>query len=92
MVELTRRSSYNLSLNLRWNFAIDKITGETTKRLEIKNLPTLRNDSSFLVQDNGNFAVCDTIIKMFELHASKPRMQSTEYQATIITKISHNYT
>ena len=46
-VKIGRRLNYNIDLiKLR----INKITVETTKRLLMKNLPTLRNDSSFSVQ------------------------------------------
>ena len=60
---MTRRSNYDLNLR-HGKLRTDKITAETTKRLLTKNLPTLRNNSSFVVQlnihnfeDKGNFAV-----------------------------------
>ena len=83
------------------NFRINKITAENTKRLQMKNLPTLRNDSSFVVQFSNSvskaWAVLQftiKIIEMFELHVSMPSMRSAEYQATIPPKvliIVHNY-
>ena len=92
------RSNYNVDLiKLR----INKITAETTKQLLMKNLPTLRNDSSFAVQ--FSYSVLKTraillftikIIEMFELHASTQGMRSAEYQVTIPLKfliIIHNY-
>ena len=67
----------------------------------LKNLPTLRNDSSFAVQFSNSVSETRAIllftvkiIKMFELHASMPPMRSAEYQATIPLKfviILHNY-
>ena len=76
----------------RWSqkLRINKITAETTKGLFMKNLPTLRNDSSLAVQ--FSISVSKTrailvftikIIEMLELHASI----RAEYPA----KISHNY-
>ena len=66
----------------------------------MKNLPTLRNDSSFAVQFSISVSKTRTIllftikiIEMFELHASMPPMRSAEYQATIPLKfiiIVHN--
>ena len=67
----------------------------------MKNLMTLRIDSSFAVQ--FNIPVSKTraillftikIIEMFELHAIIPGMRPDEYQATIPLKfliIMHNY-
>ena len=65
------------------------------------NLLTLRNDSSFAVQFSNSVSKTRAIllftiniIEMFELHASTPPMQSTEYQAKIPQKfpiIIHNY-
>ena len=67
----------------------------------MKNLPTLRNDSSFAVQfsisvskTRANLLFTIKIIEIFELHASIPGMRSAEYQATIPLKflvIMHNY-
>ena len=69
----------------------------------MKNLPTLRNDSSFAVQFSISvsktraillFKIKIKLIKMFELHERMPGMRSTEYQATIPLKffiIIHNY-
>ena len=67
----------------------------------MKNLPTLRNDSSFAVQFSNSVSKTRAIllftikiIEMFELHASMPPMQSAEYLATIPLKfliIIHNY-
>ena len=67
----------------------------------MKNLPTLRNDSSFAVQFSNSVSKTRAIllftikiIEMFELHASMPPMRSAEYQATIPLKfliITHNY-
>ena len=67
----------------------------------MRNLPTLRNDSSFAVQFSNSVSktraillLTIKIIDMFELHASIPPMQSAEYQATIPLKlliIIHNY-
>ena len=68
----------------------------------MKNLPTLRNDSSFAVQFSNSVSKTRAIllfmiktIEMFELHASMPPMRSAEYQATIPLKfliIIHSYT
>ena len=67
----------------------------------MKNLPPLRNNSSFAVQ--FSILVSKTraillftikIIEMFELHTSKQGMLSAESQATIPRKfliITHNY-
>ena len=69
----------------------------------MKNLPTLRNDSSFTVQ--FSFSVSKTravllfkikikLIEMVELHERMPGMRSAEYQVTIPLKffiIIHNY-
>ena len=67
----------------------------------MKNLPILRNDSLFAVQFSNSVSKTRAIllftiniIEMFELHASMPPMQSTEYQAKIPQKfpiIIHNY-
>ena len=67
----------------------------------MKNLPTLRNDSSFAVQFSNSVSKTRAIslftikiIEMFELHASMPPTRSAEYQATIPLKfliIIHNY-
>ena len=62
----------------------------------MKNLPTLRNDSSFVVQFSISvsktgavllFKVKIKLIEMFELHERMPEMRSAEYQATIPLKI-----
>ena len=67
----------------------------------MKNLPALRNDSSFKVQFSISvsrtrvillFKIKIKLIEMFELHERMPGMQSTEYQATNPSKIFHNYT
>ena len=69
----------------------------------MKNLPTLRNDSSFAVQFSISvsktraiflFKVKIKLIEMFELHERMSEMRSAEYQATIPLKIFiiiHNY-
>ena len=67
----------------------------------MKNLPTLRNDSSFTVQFSISVSkkravllFMIKIIEMFELHASMPPMRPAEYQAKIplkFLKIIHNY-
>ena len=69
----------------------------------MKNLPTLRNDSSFSVQFSISvsktraillFKIKIKLIEMFELNERIPGMQSAEYQATIPLKffiIIHNY-
>ena len=69
----------------------------------MKNLPTLRNDSSFAVQFSISvsktraillFKIKIKLIEMFELHERMPGMRSTEYQMTIPLKlfiIIHNY-
>ena len=67
----------------------------------MKNLPTLRNDSSFAVQFSNSVSRTRAIllftikiIEMFELHASMPRMRLAEYQVTIPLKfliIIRNY-
>ena len=97
-MKIGRRSNYDIDLiKLR----INKITVETTKRLLMKNLPTLRNDSSFSVQFSYSVLKMRTIllftikiIEMFELHASMQGMRSAEYQATTPLKfliIIHHY-
>ena len=45
-----RMSNYNLNPRKRHT---NKVTAETTKRLQRKNLPTLRKDSSSVVQFNN---------------------------------------
>ena len=69
----------------------------------MKNLPTLRNDSSFAVQFSISvlktraillFKIKIKLIKMFELRERMLGMRSAEYQATIPLKffiIIHNY-
>ena len=69
----------------------------------MKNLPTLRNDSSFAVQFSSSvsktramlpFKIKIKLIGMFELHERMPGMRSAEYQASIPLKffiIIHNY-
>ena len=69
----------------------------------MKNLPTLRNDSSFAVQFSISvsktraillFKININLIQMFELNERRPRMQSAEYEVTIPIKyfiIIHNY-
>ena len=53
----------------------------------MKNLLTLHNDSSFVVQfSNSILLFTIKIIEMFELHTSMPGMQSAEYQMTIPLK------
>ena len=69
----------------------------------MKNLPTLRNDSSFAVQFSISvlktraillFKIKIKLIEMFELNERMAGMRSAEYQATIPLKffiITHNY-
>ena len=67
----------------------------------MKNLPTLRDDSSFAVQfsisvskERAVLLFVIKIIEMFELYASVPMMRSAEYQAKTplkFLKIIHNY-
>ena len=69
----------------------------------MKNLPTLRNDSSFAVQFSISvsktraillFKIKIKLIEMFELNERMPGMRSAEYQMTIPLKffiIIHNY-
>ena len=69
----------------------------------MKNLPALRNDSSFPVQFSISvsktraislFTIKIALIEMFELDERMPGMRSAEYQATIPLKffiIIHNY-
>ena len=69
----------------------------------MKNLPTLRNDSSFTVQFSISvskaraillFQIKIKLIEMFELNERLPGMRSAKYQATIPLKffiIIHNY-
>ena len=69
----------------------------------MKNLLTLRNDSSFGVKFSIPvlktraillFKIKIMLIEMFELHERMPEMRSAEYQATIPLKffmIIHNY-
>ena len=69
----------------------------------MKNLPTLRNDSSFAVQFSISisktraillFNIKIKLIEMFVLHERMPGVRSAEYQATILLKffiIIHNY-
>ena len=86
------------------NFAQTKSPAtETTKRLQMKNLPTLCNDSSFAVQFSISvsktraillFKIKIKLIEMFELNERMPGMRSAEYQATIPLKffiIIYNY-
>ena len=68
----------------------------------MKNLPTLRNDSSFAIQFSISvskttaillFKIKIKLIEMFELSERMPGMRSAEYQATIPLKfliIKHN--
>ena len=87
------------------NFAQTKsLATETTKRLQMKNLPTLCNDSSFAVQFSISvsktraillFKIKIALIEMnFELNKRMPGMRSAENQVTIPLKffiIIHNY-
>ena len=69
----------------------------------MKNLPTLRNDSSFAVQFSISvsktraillFKIKIELVEMFELNERMPFMRSAEHQATIPLKffiIIHNY-
>ena len=69
----------------------------------MKNLPTLRNDSSLAVEFGISvsktraillFKIKIKLIEMFEPHERMPGMRSAEYQATIRLKfliIIHNY-
>ena len=69
----------------------------------MKNLPTLRNDSSFAVQFSISvsktraillFKIKIKFVEMFELNERTPGMGSAEYQATIPLKffiITHNF-
>ena len=69
----------------------------------MKNLPTLRNDSSFAVQFSISvskakaillFKIKIKLIEMFELNEGMPGIRSAEYQMTILLKffiIIHNY-
>ena len=69
----------------------------------MKNLPTLRNDSSFALQFSISvsktrailpFKIKIEVVEMFELNERMPEMRSAEYQATIPLKlfiIIHNY-
>ena len=69
----------------------------------MKNLPNLRNDSSFAVQFSISvskiraillFKIKIELIEMFELNDRMPGMRSAEHQATIPLKffiIIHNY-
>ena len=69
----------------------------------MRNLPTLRNDSSLAVQFSISvsktraimlFKITTKLIEMFELNERMPGMPSAEYQATIPLKcftIIHNY-
>ena len=69
----------------------------------MKNLATLRNDSSLPVQFSISvsktrvislFTIKIALIEMFELDERMPGMRSAEYQATIPLKffiIIHNY-
>ena len=63
----------------------------------MKNLPTLRNDSSFVAQFSILvsrtraillFKIKISLIEMFELNERIPEMRSAEYQATIPLKFS----
>ena len=67
----------------------------------MKNLPILRNDSSFAVQISISvsktramllFKIKIKLIEMLELNERMPGMRSAEYQATIPLKFFHNYT
>ena len=71
------------------NFAQTKSpAAETTKRLQMKNLPTLGNDSSFAVQFSISvskttaillFKIKIKLIEIFELHERMRGMRSVEY-------------
>ena len=101
-VKIARSSNYNIDLR---KLRVNKITSRrTTKRLWIKNLPTLRNDSSFAVQFSISISKTMAIllytmkiIEMFELHASmpgvgKPRGVIPWISSDNPAKISYNYT
>ena len=71
-MKIARRSNYNTGL---MELRINKITAETTKWFQMKNLTTLRNDSSFAVQFNITVSKMRAIllftikiVKMFEVH------------------------
>ena len=62
----------------------------------MKNLPTLRNDSSLAVQFSISvsktraillFKIKIKLIEMFELHERMPGMRSAEYQVTFPLKL-----
>ena len=69
----------------------------------MKNLPPLRNDSSFAAQFSMSvsktreillFKIKIKLVEMFEPHERMPGRRSAEYQATIPLKfliIIHNY-
>ena len=69
----------------------------------MKNLPTLRNDSSFAVQFSISvsktraiflFKIKIELIEMFELNDTMPGMRSAEHQVTILLTffiIIHDY-
>ena len=85
---MTGRSNYNL---IPRKFCTNKVTAETTKRLLMKNLPTLCHYSSFVAQFSNSVSMKRVILRftiqiveMFEQHASMPRMWSAWYQTTIL--------
>ena len=67
----------------------------------MKNLPTLRNDSSFTVQFSISvsktreilvFKIKIKLMGMFELNERMPGMRSAESSSDNPAKIYHNYT
>ena len=84
------------------NFAQTKSpAAETTKRLKMKNLPTLRNDSSLAVQFSMSvsktraillFKIKIKLIEMFELHERNARDAIRLISSDNPAKIFHDYT
>ena len=98
-MKIARGSNYNMTLVLEASHKQNHCGNY--KAALTKNLPTLRNDSSFVVQFSNSVSKTRAtllfmikIIEMLELHASTPPMRSAEYQAKIRLKfliIIHNY-
>ena len=92
-IKIARRLNYNI--DVRKLHVTKSPAAETIKRLQMKNLPTLRNDSPFAVQFSISvsnrraillFKIKIKLIELFELNERMPGMRSAEYQATIPLK------
>ena len=84
-MKIARRSNDNVTLVLETSHKQNNRGNHKVFHLKMKNLPTLRNDSSFAVQFSNSVSKTRAIwlftieiIEMFELHASMPPMRSAE--------------